>query len=151
MHNIVATWCEELTRRKRPWCWERVRAGGEGDARGWDGWMASLTQWTWAWANSGRQWSVGNPGMLQSMGSERAGHDSDWTTLWIYLIGCWILLYSYKYPWVFFSETQLYYFSDLLGKNWAVFIYSPLWGKTCMYILPNSPWSLRFFQSVFQE
>ena len=45
--NILATWCEKLTYLKRPWCWERLRAGREGDKRGWDGWMASLTQWTW--------------------------------------------------------------------------------------------------------
>ena len=44
--NTLTTWCEELTHLKRPWCWERLRAGGEGDDRGWDGWMASLTQWT---------------------------------------------------------------------------------------------------------
>ena len=48
----TSTWCEELTHWKRPWCWERLRAGGEGDDRGWDGRMASLTQWTWVWANS---------------------------------------------------------------------------------------------------
>ena len=52
--NTLATWCEELTHWKRPWCWERLKAGGEGDDRGWDGWMASLTQWTWVLANSGR-------------------------------------------------------------------------------------------------
>ena len=45
--NTLATWCEELTHLKRPWCWERLKAGGKGDDRGWDGWMASLTQWTW--------------------------------------------------------------------------------------------------------
>ena len=50
--NTLATWCEEPTHWKRPWCWERLKAGGEGDDRGWDGWMASLTQWTWAWASS---------------------------------------------------------------------------------------------------
>ena len=47
-----ATWCEELTHWKRPWCWEILKAGGEGDDRGWDGWMASPTQWTWVWVNS---------------------------------------------------------------------------------------------------
>ena len=52
--NTLATSCEELTHLKKPWCWERLRAGGEGDDRGWDGWMASLTRWTWVWANSGR-------------------------------------------------------------------------------------------------
>ena len=63
---------------KRPWCWERLRAGGEGDNRGWDGWMASLTQWTWVWVNSGSWWCIGRPGVLQSMGSQRVGHD--WST-----------------------------------------------------------------------
>ena len=51
--NILATWCEELTHGKRPWCWERLKAGGEGGDRGWDGWMASLTWWTWVWASPG--------------------------------------------------------------------------------------------------
>ena len=54
--NTLATWCKELTQWKRPWCWERLKAGGEGDDRGWDGWMASPTQWTWVWANSGSWW-----------------------------------------------------------------------------------------------
>ena len=47
--QYFATWCEELTHLKRPWCWERLKAGGDGDNRGWDGWMASPTQWTWVW------------------------------------------------------------------------------------------------------
>ena len=51
--NTLATWCKELTHLKRPWCWERLKAGGEGDDRRWDGCMASLTQWTWVWVNSG--------------------------------------------------------------------------------------------------
>ena len=51
--NTLATWWEELIHLKRPWCWERLKAGGEGDIRGWDGWMASPTQWTWVWVNSG--------------------------------------------------------------------------------------------------
>ena len=59
---------------ERPWCWERLRARGEGRNRGWDGWMALLTQWTWVWANSGRQWRTGKPGVLQSMGSQRVRH-----------------------------------------------------------------------------
>ena len=48
----LTTWCEELTHWKRPWCWERLKVGEEGDDRGWDGWMATLTQWTWVWVNS---------------------------------------------------------------------------------------------------
>ena len=59
--DTLATWCEELTHLKRPWCWERVRAGGKGDDRGWDGWMASLTQWTWVWVDSGSWWWTGKP------------------------------------------------------------------------------------------
>ena len=54
--NTLATWCAELTQWKRPWCWERLKAGGEGDNRGWDGWMASLTQRTWIWASSRSWW-----------------------------------------------------------------------------------------------
>ena len=78
--NTLATWCEELTHWKRSWCWEGLRAGGEGDNRGWDGWMASptLTQWTWVWVDSGSWWWTGRPGEVQSVGSQRVGHD--WAT-----------------------------------------------------------------------
>ena len=76
--NTLATWCEELTHWKRSWCWERLKAGGEGDNRGWDGWMALLTWWTWVWASSGSWWWTGRPGLLQSMGLQRVGHD--WVT-----------------------------------------------------------------------
>ena len=68
----------ELTHWKRLWCWEGLGAGGEGDDRGWDGWMASLTQWTWVWVNSGSWWWTGRPGVLRFMGSQRVGHD--WAT-----------------------------------------------------------------------
>ena len=61
--------CEELTLWKRAWCWERLRTRREGGDRGWDGWMAPLTQRTWIWANSGRQWRAEKPGMLQLMGA----------------------------------------------------------------------------------
>ena len=63
---------------KRPWCWERLGAGGEGDDRGWDGWMASLTWWTWVWVNSGSCWWTGRHGVLWFMGSQRVRHD--WAT-----------------------------------------------------------------------
>ena len=69
--NTLATWCEVLTHWKRSWCWERLKAGGEGDDRGWDGWMASLTRWTWVWVNSGSWWWTGRPGVLRFMGSQR--------------------------------------------------------------------------------
>ena len=76
--NTLATWCTELTHLKRPWCWERLKAGGEGDDKGWEGWIASLTQWTWVWVNSRSWWWTGKPGMLQFMGSQRVRHD--WVT-----------------------------------------------------------------------
>ena len=66
------------THWKRPWCWERLRAGGEGSNRGWDGWMVSLIQWTWVWVNPGNWWWTGRPGMLQSMGLQSVRHD--WVT-----------------------------------------------------------------------
>ena len=76
--NTLATWCEELTHLKRPWCWERLKDGREGDDRGWGGWMTSPTRWTWVWVNSGSWWWTGRPGVLWPMGSQRAGHD--WVT-----------------------------------------------------------------------
>ena len=72
--NTLATWYEELTHWKRPWCWERLKSG-EGNDRRWNGWMASPTQWTWVWASSGRWWRTGKLGMLQSMVSQTVGHD----------------------------------------------------------------------------
>ena len=71
---------------ERPWCWEKLKAGGEGDDRGWDGWMASLTQWTWVWVNSGSWWWTGRPCMLRFMGSQRDGHN--WVTELILIEGC---------------------------------------------------------------
>ena len=63
---------------EKPWCWERLKAGGERDDRGWDGWMASPTRWTWVWVSSRTWWLTGKPGVLQSMGLQRVGHD--WAT-----------------------------------------------------------------------
>ena len=65
--NSLDTWCEETTNWKRlvkDWCWERLKTGGKGDDRGWNGWMASLTQWIWVWVNSGRWWRTGKPSVL---------------------------------------------------------------------------------------
>ena len=78
--NILATWCKELALWKRPWRWERVRARGEGGNRKWDGWMVSLTQWTWVWVNSGRQWRTGKHSVLQSTGVIKGWTQlSNWT------------------------------------------------------------------------
>jgi len=76
--NTLATWCKQLIHLKRPGCWGRLRTGVEGDDRGWDGWMASPTQWTWVWVDSGSWWRTGRPGVLQSMGLQRVRHD--WAT-----------------------------------------------------------------------
>ena len=84
--NTLATSCEELTHWKRPWCWEGLGAGGEGDDRGWDGWMASLTWWTWVWMNSRSWWWTWRPGVLWFLGSQRVGHDWATELNWINLL-----------------------------------------------------------------
>ena len=76
--NPLVTRCEESTHLKRPWCWERLKAGGEGDDRWWDGWIASLTWWTWAWVSSRSWWWTGKPGVLQFMGLQKVRND--WVT-----------------------------------------------------------------------
>ena len=73
-------------------CWERLKAGGEGDDRGWDGWMASLTRWRWVWMNSGSWWWTGRPGVLRFMGSQRVGHDWATELNWTW----WVDFYHYK-------------------------------------------------------
>ena len=89
----MATWWEELTHWKRPWCWERLKAGGDRNDRGWDGWIVSSTQWTWVWVNPGSWRWTGRPGVLQSVGSPRVGHDwgteLNWMTHLKALFMCW--------------------------------------------------------------
>ena len=79
-----------VTHWKIPWCWEGLGAGGEGDDRGWDGWMASLTQWTWIWVNSGSWWWTGRPGVLWFIGSQRVRHswatEMNWSELILWLL-----------------------------------------------------------------
>ena len=99
--STLAPWCEELTHYKRPWCWERLKAGEEDD-RGCNGWMASQTRWTWVWASSGSWWWTGKPDMLQSMGLPWVGRDSmtelNWKFVGIFfessLIQMCVLLFS---------------------------------------------------------
>ena len=85
--SVRYTCYTELTHLKKTWCWERFKSGGEGDDRGWDGWMASATRWTWVWVNSRSWWWTGRPGVLQSMGSQRVRHK------WAIELN-WHLLYS---------------------------------------------------------
>ena len=99
--STLVTSCEELTHWKRLWCWEGLRAGGEEDDRGWDGWMASLTRWTWVWVNSRSWWWTGRPGVLQFMGSQRVGHawvtELNWIFIIFFLLHALVLLCSYVY------------------------------------------------------
>ena len=116
--NTLVTWRVELTLWKRPWCWERLRAGGEGDNRRWDSWMASPTQWTWVWVDSGSLWWIGRPGMLPFMGSQITGHD--WVTelivleffvyFEIFICKYWYFVCKYFFPVIlcfWFSEEGL--------------------------------------------
>ena len=111
--NILATWWEELTHWKRPWFWERLKAGGEGDNRGWDGWLASPTQWTRVWVNSGSWWWTGRPGVLRFMGSQRVRHywvtELNWTegSLGVCI---WTLYEGYRNS----SWHIAYFFHDML-------------------------------------
>ena len=92
--NILATYCEELTHWKRPWCWARLKVR-EGDDSGWNGWMALPIQWTWVWVNSGSWRRMRRPAMLQFMGSQRVRHnwatDPNWwgCEMTGMLLNCW--------------------------------------------------------------
>ena len=109
--STLATWCKELTHWKRHWCWERLKAGGEGDDRGCNGWMASPAQWTWVWVNSRSWWWTGRPDVLQFTGSPRFRHDwvtklnwihwKDWCWSWSSntLTPCCKELTHWKTPW----------------------------------------------------
>ena len=81
--NTLTTWCKEMTLWKSPWCWKRSKARGEGDNRGWDGWMSSPTEWTWVWASSGSWWWTGNlvscsPGVANSQIRLRDWNELNW-------------------------------------------------------------------------
>ena len=143
MNNIIT---EVLTHWKRPWCWERLRAGGEGDDRGWDGWMASPTHWTWDWVNSWSWWWAGKPGVLRFMGSQRVGHD--WVTnlnWWrTRSESSWRWLTSPDFNWVVKKATQIRNSQNMKTKE-SVF-YKPgskkkkkLKNQKCKK-RKNSPW-----------
>ena len=111
--STLATSCKELTHWKRLWCWEGLGAGGEGDDRGWDGWMASLTRWMWVWVDSGSWWWAGRPGVLQFMGSQRVGHDwateLNWTECILFIKMLFFSINSFFLPCVYllnFPVTQ---------------------------------------------
>ena len=106
---------------KRPWCWERLRGGGEGGDRGWGDWMASLTQWTWVWANSERWWRTGIlacccPSVAELDMTKWLNNSKLWNTLKPQK-GVWISLETWKVTIQFFN----------LREDWH-FPLSPLWG-----------------------
>ena len=114
-----------VTHLKRPWCWERLKAGGEGDDRGWDGWMASSTQWTWVWVNSRTWWWTGRPGVLYFMGSPRVWHD--WATSLLHLASslshsCFRFCRRLAYISFLFSPhvVYLYWFVEMLCIIWIL-------------------------------
>ena len=73
--NTLAIWCKELTHWKKLWCWERLKTRGEGEDRGWDGWIASVMQWIWVWVGSGSWWWTKKTIMLQSIRSQRVRYN----------------------------------------------------------------------------
>ena len=96
--KTLTTSCEELTHWKRPWRWEGLGAGGKGDDRRWDGWMASATLSTWAWVNSGNWWWTGRPGVLQFMGWQRVRHEWATELNWVLYICIWIKFLKERVP-----------------------------------------------------
>ena len=100
--------CYSILHWKRPLCWEGLGAGGEGDDRGWDGWMASLTWWTWVWVNSGSWWWTGRPGVLWFMGSQSRTGLGYWTELILFCICCAQGLAMFRTPEAFNLSFYLY-------------------------------------------
>ena len=102
--------------------WEGLGAGGEGDDREWDGWMASLTWWMWVWVNSGSWWWTGRPGVLRFMGSQRIGQY--WVTELNWTEGLAMLsIFSYAF------RTSVY----LLGKNVSLYL-RPISWLGCLFV-----------------
>ena len=125
---------------EKPWCWEKLRAGGEGDDRGWDSWMASLTGWTWVWASCGSWWWIGKPGVLQFMGWQRVRHDwvteLNWT---FFLASSLFVLYEFGYPHFLLVAIHLEYHLSLLHFE-SIFVF-----RTEMSLLENvGRWVLFF-------
>ena len=127
--QYFGTWCKELTHWKRPWCSDRLKAGGEGDDREWDGWMASPTWWIWVWVSSGSWWWTGKPGMLQSMGSQTVGHDwvtkLNWTFTFIRRLFSSFLLSAIRV--VSSAYLRYWYFS---WQPWFQLVLYPAWNFT---------------------
>ena len=124
--STLATWCEGQTHWKRPWCWERLKVGGEGHDRGWDDWMASPTRWTWVWGGFGGWWWTGRPGVLQSMGSQRVRHN--WVTELIGLVESDFIFICFK---VIFGSYFDFFFHPLVVQELLVYF-------SCIFRFSNS-------------
>ena len=128
--STLATWCQVLTHWKRPWCWERLRAGGERDDRGWDGWMASLTS-TWVEVRSGSWWWTGKPAVLQSIGSQRLQHS-------------WVTELNWTWQWLVFPFLFCVYMLDIMCKSVETQV-NNIYSWEMLY---KKKWALFFFQAI---
>ena len=149
--QYFATSCEELTHWKRLWFWEGLEAGGEGDDRGWGGWMASPTRWMCVWVNSGRWWWTGRTGVLRLMGSQRVGYD--WATELNWMIHnvehialCLLAIYMSSLVRCLFSLlpiqflAKLFVFLFLNFKSSLCILYSSSLAECCLYIFSPNLW-----------
>ena len=133
--DTLATWYKELAHWKRPWCWERLRAGGQGDDRGWDGWIASPTQWTWIWVDSGSWCWTGRPGVLRFMGSQRVGHDWGTELNWMMKMDPkWLLYWSIKFLFSLQEWAEQVKYRQLTRRK-------PHFGTFCMTVLKPCPFT----------
>ena len=155
--NTLATWYKELTHLKRPWCWERLRAGREGDDRGWDGWMASLTQWTWVWVNSGSWWWTGRPGVLQLMESQKVGRDWETEMNWTGQVYFCIFVEIIWKPYLIFLKLMEMnckgsgFLLHILGIHSTLTLLSPILFRPIVFNLQcisESPWR-KYLQIIF--
>ena len=124
---------------EKTWCWERMKVGGEGDDRGWDGWIASPTWWTWVWASSGSWWWTGKPSMLQSMGLQRVRHDwTELTVLFLISLECDWGICNFKSYFICFPQSYLFvYFTFYWGMGWiflSILRTFYLWWKLVLYL-----------------
>ena len=134
--------CEEPTHWKRPWGWERLRAG-EGGNIGWNGWMASSTQWTWIWASSGRWRRTGKPIMLQSMGLPRVRHN--WETEQHIIYPLFHAFFLAQYP----RRYEALVLNKFIITFWTLFLFFFFWLKEIWIVIHSLEWDNFLFETFF--